>query len=122
MEKHIYSQLKLDKLRRERESEEYEKCSNKPSLTSKTLEITKNSKHIYQRQKEFIHKKKVQYEIKKKEEEEKMMKEFTGKPQINQRSKRLKRSNISQLIKPANQYNQLCKAPKPDSKRKSGSS
>lgn len=56
--------------------------------------------------------KKIDLEIKRKEEEYKAMKECTGKPKINERSKRIKMSNISQLVKPRANHHNLCKGKK----------
>ena len=44
------------------------------------------------------------------------MKDFTGIPKINEKSRKMRRSNISQLIKPVPQYHTLCQAPKPSTR------
>ena len=107
MHKHINSLLKLDQKRRERQSQESEVLQAKPILNQVSVEMMKNSKNVYVRQKEFVNKKQVNYEVKKKEQELRAMKEFTGSPKINERSKKMSNSNISQLTKPIKPYTKL---------------
>jgi hypothetical protein len=107
MHKHINSLLKLDQKRRERQSQESEVLQAKPVLNQVSVEMMKNSKNVYVRQKEFVNKKQVNYEVKKKEQELRAMKEFTGSPKINERSKKMSNSNISQLTKPIKPYTKL---------------
>lgn len=107
MHKHINSLLKLDQKRRERQSQESEVLQAKPVLNQVSVEMMKNSKNVYVRQKEFVNKKQVNYEVKKKEQELRAMEEFTGSPKINERSKKMSNSNISQLTKPIKPYTKL---------------
>jgi hypothetical protein len=66
-----------------------------------------SSKNLFDRQKEFLHNKKVHFEIRRKEEDDKIMKGFTGAPEINEKSRKMCRSNISQLLKPTQYQSQL---------------
>lgn len=125
MQKHVHSQIRIENLRKQMENTELSKCRNRPIINSKTIEITKNnnkSKNLYQRQKEFIHKKQISYELKKMEIDEKEGKEFTGKPKINVRSHNMKHSNISQLVQLPQSYRSLCQVPRPKYKRKTSRS
>lgn len=115
MQKHISSMMKLEQKRKEIELETNKHFTNKPKLSSKTLEITKDSRSLYERQKDFLRKKDINYELMRKLEDDNEMKEFTGVPKINQKSRDMRMSNISQLTKPVKQYHRLMQAPRPNS-------
>jgi len=99
MQRHITAKLKIDKQRKEVAMQELQYWNLRPPLSSATLEMVNNNRNLLQRQNDFIYKKKVEYEIRRKEEDDKQMEGFTGKPQINQRSRRMQKSNISQLVR-----------------------
>lgn len=90
-----------------RRLKKWNKLKSKPDINSKTLKIVKSSKSLYDRQKEFLQNKKVHYEIRRKEEDDKIMKDFTGAPEINEKSRKMSRSNISKLLKSTQCHPQL---------------
>jgi hypothetical protein len=110
MQKHLSSMLKIEQMRKEKETESTRQYRNRPKLSSRTIEITKDSRSLYDRQKDLTRKKKINDEINRKTMEDNEMKEFTGVPKINQRSIEMRSSNISQLNKPVRQYHRLLQA------------
>jgi hypothetical protein len=121
MQKHLSSMLRLENMRKEKETENTSENRNRPKLSNRTIEITKDSRSLYDRQKDLTRKKKINDEINRKTMEDNEMKEFTGAPKINQRSIEMPRSNISQLDKPIKQYHRLMQAHRTKSSSKRSS-
>lgn len=67
------------------------------------------NKPLLQREAEFVQNKRVYQEIRKKEQENKEMEGFTGNPKINQTSKQLSFSNISNIKGTTKSYHNLLK-------------
>lgn len=107
MQKYYQSMMKKEQMRRDHQTQEMEILQKKPSVNTQSLEMTKNVKSFYQRQTEFIRKKQIEYEIKRKQKEDQEEKELKKGIKINERSKKRSHSNISQLVRENSQETKL---------------